>query len=276
MNVRHNSWLSMEGACYGDVGNLFAKDHPPQYFWIKSYFIDIAEVTNEECAVFLKATNYQPSELTNFLKLWDRPSGSETQPWEWRYPQGKENHPVVWVDLGDARAYATWAGKGLPREEEWQYAAQGAELTLAAPFPTGQLEIFGEDFTQAEKACWLRERSGGAQYRFWPWGNTFDPSLCNGDSDDTTPVDQYLKGASLFGCLDMVGNVWEWTESERDDGHTRYAVIRGGSHRVIRGSRWYTASGAQSCDVHEKIPLMYPGLDRCSNIGFRCVKDTAE
>ena len=233
MNVHHN--VHPEGCCYGDVNNRKAKDHPTQYHWLSPYFIDKAEATNAEYKVFLAAAHYCPSDLTNFLKHWKHTAGHESEPWTWDYPEGKGNHPVVWVDLDDARAYAVWAGKRLPKEEEWQFSAQGPEL------------------------------------RTWPWGSEFDPALCNSDSDDTTPVDEYPDGASPFGCLDMSGNVWEWTESERDDGHTRYAILRGGSYIVVQGSNYYRASGAQPCDVHEKMLLMYPGLDRCVNIGFRCL-----
>ena len=49
--------------------------------------------------------------------------------------------------------------------------------------------------------------------------------------------------------------------------------MRGGSHLIVVGSKWYQASGAQPNDCHEKVLLMYPGLDRCVTIGFRCVKD---
>ncbi len=141
---------------------------------------------------------------------------------------------MVWVDLEDSCAYARWAGKHLPREEEWQNAA-GSSL--------------------------------------WPWGDAFDPARCNGAGEDTSAVSQYPKGAGPCVCLDMAGNVWEWTESERDDGHTRYAIIRGGSHLVVESSKWYMASSAQPNDCHAKMPLMYPGPDRCRTIGFRWVKD---
>ena len=240
MEVRHNGGHGIEGACYGSVEHKKDREHPAQYFWLKPYFIDRVEVTNADYRRFLEQSHYVPSDLTNFLKTWQHPKGRESEPWYWTIPNGKERHPVVYLDLDDARSYAGWAGKRLPREEEWQYAAQGADR------------------------------------RLWPWGDTFDSTRCNDSNKDTTTVDDYPEGVSLFGCLDMSGNVWEWTESERNDGHTRYAIIRGGSFLKVEGSHWYTASGAQPCDCHEKMLLMYPGLDRCGTIGFRCVKDVSE
>jgi hypothetical protein len=232
--VRHNTFSWMEGACYGGVDHLLDKNHPPQLIEHPDFWIDKYEVTNAAYLEFLEAARYVPTDLTHFLRHWSRSAGQEQEPWTWSLPPGKARHPVVWVDLDDARAYARWAGKRLPREVEWQ-------------------------------------RSAGPTV--WPWGDRFDPSQCNSGSADTTPVDQFPGGASSFGPWDMAGNVWEWTESERDDGHTRYAIIRGGSYLKVEGSKWYNASGAQPNDCHEKILLMYPGLDRCSTVGFRCVKD---
>ncbi len=234
--VRHNNRTAMEGACYGKMDQLWDKYHPREFIDLQEYWIDRTEVTNASYYAFLEQTRYLPRDLTNFLRHWHKPAGSEQEPWTWKPPAGKERHPVIWVDLDDARAYANWAGKRLPLEEEWQKAAG---------------------------------------FAVWPWGDGFDPSLCNSGSYDTTPVDQFPGSARHVGCLDMAGNVWEWTESERDDGHTRYAIIRGGSYLKVEGSIWYNASGAQPNDCHEKILLMYPGLDRCGTVGFRCVKDVA-
>jgi len=191
------------------------------------YFIDAHEVTNAEFKAFLDATHYRPRHPENFLKHWQ----------DGRFPPGQADHPVVYVDLDDARAYARWAGKRLPTEAEWHFAAQG---------PDG---------------------------RTWPWGNEFDPARCNGEGPGTTPVTAYPAGRSPFGCYDMAGNVWEWTESERSDGHTRFCIIRGGSSFQAKGSGWYVPGGPQPCTSHTKFLLLWPGLDRCRTIGFRCVKE---
>lgn len=77
--------------------------------------IDATPVTNAQYKEFLEATGYKPRFPENFLKHWKNGE----------IPVGSEQHPVVYVDLDDARAYAKWAGKRLPREEEWQLAAAG-------------------------------------------------------------------------------------------------------------------------------------------------------
>jgi formylglycine-generating enzyme required for sulfatase activity len=189
------------------------------------YAIDLTPVTNAEYARFLAASGYRPRHPENFLKHWN---GGVP-------PTGKEDHPVVYVDLGDARAYAQWAGKRLPTELEWQYAAEGPDALL------------------------------------YPWGNQWIPERCNhGQSGGTTPVKAFPEGRSPFGCYDMCGNTWEWTESEYSDGRTRFAILRGGSFFKAEGSIWYTDGGPQSCRFGMKFLLMWPGLDRCATVGFRC------
>jgi len=189
------------------------------------YAIDLAPVTNAEFSEFLRRGGYRPKHPENFLKHW-----SNGAP-----PPGQEDHPVVYVDLDDARAFAAWAGKRLPTEEEWQYAAQG---------PAG-----------------LR----------YPWGNEMKPGACNdGETGGTTSVRAFPGGRSPFGCYDMCGNTWEWTESERSDGRTRFCIIRGGSFYKAKGSAWYMDGGPQPADFAAKFLFTWPGLDRCATIGFRC------
>ena len=194
---------------------------------VKPFFIDETEVTNAEYKKFLDSTGYSPKQKQNFLKHW--PEG--------KMPDELADHPVVYVDIDDARAYAKWAGKRLPTEFEWQLAAQGPDN------------------------------------RKWPWGDTFDPNSCNTTGTHTLPVRSCPGGRSPYGCYHMSGNVWEWTESCRDDGHTRFVMIRGGSYFNAEGSIWYVKGSPQPCGHHAKFIRVWPGLDRCSTVGFRCVID---
>ncbi len=194
---------------------------------VKPFFIDEAEVTNAEYKKFLDSTGYSPKQKQNFLKHWT--AG--------KMPEELTDHPVVYIDIDDARAYAKWAGKRLPTEFEWQLAAQGPDN------------------------------------RKWPWGDTFDPNNCNTTGKHTLPVRSYPAGRSPYGCYNMSGNVWEWTESCRSDGHTRFTMIRGGGYFNADGSIWYVKGGPQPCGYHAKFIRIWPGLDRCSTIGFRCVID---
>ena len=144
----------------------------------------------------------------------------------------------MYVDLDDARAYAQWAGKRLPTEQEWQYAAQGMD---------------------------------GRKY---PWGNDWQAGYANaGQTGSTTAVQAFPQGRSAFGCYDMCGNTWEWTESERADARTRFCILRGGSFYQAQGSHWYADGGPQPCNFAAKFLLSWPALDRCATIGFRCVVD---
>lgn len=195
---------------------------------LSPYAIDLMPVTNDDFFRFLRSSGYRPTHTYNFLRHWR--NGRPT-------PEQRK-HPVVNVDLQDAREYAKWVGKRLPTEEEWQYAAQGLDA--------------------------LR----------YPWGNLMLPSRCNGGGHgETTPVDAFPDGRSPFGCFDMCGNTWEWTESERSDGRTRFCFVRGGSYYEAMGSHWYADGGPQPNCFSAKFVLMWPGLDRCKTIGFRCVVD---
>jgi len=141
-------------------------------------WIDKAPVTNAEYARFVAETGHEPPEH-----------------WKAKIPPGDiADHPVANVSWHDSTAYAEWAGKRLPTEEEWEKAARGTD---------------------------------GRKY---PWGDEEPTSdLCNFGRNEgrTTPVGKYSpQGDSPYGCADMAGNVWEWTSSDYDD---RNKVLRGGS-----------------------------------------------
>ncbi len=197
---------------------------------IASFYIDKYPVTNAAFKMFLDSSHYHPKDDYNFLKDWQ--GGN--------YPAGWGNKPVTWVSLEDARAYAAWAGKRLPHEWEWQYAAQGDDgLTF-------------------------------------PWGNTWDPMAV--PTPDTTreltapdDVDAHPNGSSPFGVMDLVGNVWQWTDEFQDE-HTRTAVVRGGSYYQPQGSKWYFPQAFRNTE-HGKYLLMAPSKDRAGTLGFRCVID---
>jgi formylglycine-generating enzyme required for sulfatase activity len=84
-------------------------------------------------------------------------------------------------------------------------------------------------------------------------------------------VDAHPAGASPFGVLDLVGNVWQWTDEYQDE-HTRAAIVRGGSHYKPSDSIWYFPQAYKNSQ-HGKLLLMAPSYDRSGALGFRCVKD---
>jgi len=153
-----------------------------------------------------------------------------------KIPPGQEHFPVVWVSLKDAKAYAAWIGGRLPTDAEWQYAA------------------------------------GGPEKRKWPWGDAFNRGLCNADGDDLTPVDFYPGRASPFGIADLCGNAWEWTHGVVDEGMHLFAFLRGGSYYKAP-HMWHAEGGPHPNNFHLKFPLLNEGMNRCGNVGFRCVKD---
>ena len=210
------------------------EDSPRRYhehhLRVNPFWIDKFPVTNAEFKKFLDGAHYQPKDDLNFLRDWQNGT----------YPEGWEDKPVTWVSLEDARAYAAWAGKRLPREWEWQYAAHGTDG------------------------------------RLYPWGNQWDASTVPVSDKGRTmrgpdAVSAHPKGASSYGVMDLVGNVWQWTDEFLDE-HTRGGILRGGSYYLPRGSIWYFPQ-AYKLTEHGKLLLMAPSMDRSGAVGFRCVQD---
>jgi formylglycine-generating enzyme required for sulfatase activity len=210
------------------------EDAPRRYhlhkMHVKPFYIDKYPVTNSEFKKFLDASGYRPRDDHNFLRDWRNGS----------YPEGWDQKPATWVSLEDARAYAQWAGKRLPHEWEWQYAAQGTDG------------------------------------RTYPWGNGWDAARIPTPEKDRdlrppTSVDAYPQGASPFGVTDLVGNVWQWTDEFVDE-HTRAGILKGGSYYQPQGSLWYFPQ-AYKLTEHGKYLLIAPSKDRAGTLGFRCAVD---
>lgn len=198
------------------------------------FAMDRHEVTQREYATFLEA---QPAPTRPGLlpRGWQLSGTGRAV-----FDEARRQHPVTHVNWSQAAAYAAWAGKRLPTEDEWEAAAAGPD---------------------------------GLAY---PWGNEFHTGYANGAgaAADTMAVESYPDGRSPSGCFDMAGNVWEWTATLEDgsdmqelpDGLVNVA-IRGGSYRSERHelatrARW-TAPGRDA--------FSSPTYDR--PIGFRCAMD---
>jgi formylglycine-generating enzyme required for sulfatase activity len=194
---------------------------------VDSFLIDKYPVTNSQFYDFITNTGYRPADTARYLRHWQ--SGT--------FRQGQDKYPVVYVSYEDIEAYASWAGKRLPTQAEWQLAAQGTDN------------------------------------RKWPWGNDFHGTLCNNAFDKPTPVDAFAKGQSPSGAVDMVGNVWQMTNDLYFNGTNYFSVIRGGSYYKPESSWWYVQGGPQSLDKTQIMLMVSPGFDRCATVGFRCVKD---
>jgi gamma-glutamyl hercynylcysteine S-oxide synthase len=216
---------------------------------IKPFYIDKFPVTNSDFKKFLDATRYHPKDDLNFLKDWK--GGT--------YPEGGANKPVTWVSIEDAREYAKWAGKRLPHEWEWQYAAQGSD---GRAFPWGNCDWTIPVTLGSPQACPAAASPADAVA---PPPDKGRVMLAASD------VDAHPKGASPYGVMDMVGNVWQWTDEYVDE-HTRAAILRGGSHYQPQGSMWYFPQAYHN-DEHGKLLLMAPSYDRSGAVGFRCLVD---
>jgi formylglycine-generating enzyme required for sulfatase activity len=216
---------------------------------INTFYMDKYPVTNAGFKKFLDATRYHPTDDLNFLKDWV--GGT--------FPEGAANKPVTWVSLEDARAYAQWAGKRLPHEWEWQYAAQSNN---SRRYPWGNCD-------------WSAPAPAGGPAPCSAGSDSMDAVAPTPDKDRVmlaaSDVDAHPKGASPFGVMDMVGNVWQWTDEYVDE-HTRAAILRGGSHYQPQGSKWYFPQAYKN-DEHGKLLLMAPGYDRSGAVGFRCARD---
>jgi len=272
----------------------YPEEAPARTVTVPGFWIDRAPVTNREFAAFAEATGYRtvaelppdsgaypdadpaglvPGSLVFRLPA-SRPSAGmgAMRSWgdwwafvpgaPWRHPDGsarpcEPDHPAVHVAHADAAAYAAWAGKALPTEAEWEFAARG-----------------GED--RGEYA-WGDELAPGGVHQANTWQGRFpNENTVEDGFDGTSPVGAFP--ANGYGLLDMIGNVWEWTDDPWPGrgGHPCCgpAPALGIGRRVIKGGSHLCAPN--HCRRYRPAARQPQAVDSgTGHLGFRCVRREA-
>ena len=231
---------------------------------LAAYWIDAHEVTNEQFAKFVDATNYRTTaEELGYSYVFDttKAQWKKIQGANWRNAAGPEDKlatkgqwPVVHVSWFDATAYARWSGKRLPTEAEWEKAARGSLHDAA--YPWGTTELVG----------------GVRQANYWSSGD---------DAADARRQAVGMYAPNRLGLYDVAGNVWEWC----DDWYAAdaYQSVRGtnprgpesGIDRVARGGSWVgSTNGSTEIKVYHRGH--FPPAFSADHLGFRCVKDVEQ
>lgn len=213
-----------------------------------SFYMDKYPVTNAQFYDFIKAVNYQPADTCNFLKHWVNGKPAK----------GTEKQPIVYVSYEDALAYAKWAGKRLPTEMEWQFAAQTPDLR---PWPWGEDKGITREEEFVTGTLTVKRIKG------------IDPKYCNTKTGKIEAVGLHPKGANPNGLEDLVGSVWQMTNDEYDNGTVYYVIMKGGSYFNPSSSWWYVQGGPRELHYRQMLLRVSRGFERNSTVGFRCVAD---
>ena len=284
----------------------YPEEAPVHRVMVSSFFIDTTPVTNRQFKEFVKATGHvtfaeippnpkdypgalphmiyagslvfvPPSrqvDLSHWGEWWTFLKGAN-----WRHPYGPksninnlDNHPVVHVSFSDALAYARWAGKELPTEAEWEFAARGG--------------LDGAEY------AWGSEFTSGGKHQANTWQGEFPRRNMNEDGyERTSPVTAFEPNS--YGVSDMIGNVWEWTtdwHTQKHDADAPKACCilenpRGGAEnasydpsqpnikiprKVIKGGSHLCAPNY--CRRYRPAARHAEAVDTStSHVGFRCV-----
>jgi formylglycine-generating enzyme required for sulfatase activity len=276
----------------------YPEEAPVREVSVDAFWLDEHPVTNLEFTRFVKATGHVtwaekepdpeqypgaqedmlfagsvvfqktsgPVDLSNHLNWWTWTRGAD-----WRHPEGpettlhgRERHPVVHIAYADAEAYAAWAGKGLPTEAEWEFAARGG--LAGAEF------AWGDEFMP----------KGKPMANTWQGEFPYENTLLDG-FEGTSPVGRFPPNG--YGLYDVAGNVWEWTTDWYTSNHQPGSPCCAGDLRaasidpndstaiprkVMKGGSHLCAPNY--CQRYRPAARMAQAIDTTTNhLGFRCI-----
>ncbi|THD35850.1 MAG: formylglycine-generating enzyme family protein [Sphingomonas sp.] len=230
-DLTHAAMVRIAGGSFAmGADPRYPEEGPPRRVTVRPFWIDAHELTNAEFAAFVKATGYRtlaerqppvtpatpPDMRVPGSAVFATPDEHDPRWWrwavgaQWRHPSGpresitgRDREPVVQIAYADAEAYAHWAGKRLPTEAEWEYAALGGKTALPEP-----VDEHGVPQANYYQGVFPIRDLGLDGFRGRAPVGCFKP---NG-----------------YGLYDMIGNVWEWTSASGPNG--QMAVIKGGSY----------------------------------------------
>lgn len=218
---------------YGSA--VLPNERPQRKICLDAYSIEKYPVTNEQYAFFEREKGFTT------------PSIQGNGNWRDYFSPGTETHPAVCIPFEIMQLYASWMGKRLPTEAEWEKAARGLDK------------------------------------RLWPWGDDFSPEKCNAQESrigHLTPVEKFESSPTPFGCVDMVGNCWEltsdWYDVNYQGTHFYYAHSpdrnpKGpevGIVHVMRGGAFSTMLG----NCRPSFRIGYDSSTQWNRVGFRCAR----